>query len=80
MTCLFGVGAWYAHQERAPPRNNVLRCFPPTADLPRYTCFGHHPTRMSMRGGAQRSMIMSAKGPVYRCHLQPLFKVSLFLI
>ena len=63
MTCLFGVGAWYAHQERALPRNNVLRCFPPTADLARHTCFGHHPTKMSMRGGAQRSMIMSATGP-----------------
>ena len=45
MTCSFGVGAWYAHQERARPRNNVLRCFPPTADLPRHTCLGHHPTR-----------------------------------
>ena len=74
MTCLFGVGASYAHQERDHPRNNVLRCFPPTADLPRHTCFGHHPTRMSMRCGALRSMIMSATGPAYRCHLQPLFK------
>ena len=42
MTYLFGVGALYAHQERAPPRNNVLRCFPP----PRHTCFGH-PLRIS---------------------------------
>ena len=80
ITCLFGVGAWYAHQERALPRNNVLRCFPPTADNARHTCFGHHPTRISMRGGAQRSLIMSAMGPAYLCHLQPLFKVSLFLI
>ena len=72
MTCLFGVGAWYAHQERALPRNNVLRCFPPTAALPRHTWFGHHPTRMSM--------IMSATGPAYRCHLQPSFRVSEFLI
>ena len=39
MTCLFGVGAWHAHQERAPPRNNVLRCTPPTADLPHTQAF-----------------------------------------
>ena len=75
-TCLFGVGAWYAHQERAPRRNNLLRCFPPTADRPRHTCLGHH----RMRGGARRSLIMSATSPANRRHLKPLFKVSLFII
>ena len=43
-------------------RSPAKQCFE-TADFPRHTCFGHHPTRMSMRGGAQRSFIMSATGP-----------------
>ena len=47
---------------RVFPRNNVLRCFTPTADLPRNSCVGHHPTRMSMLGGARHILDHECNG------------------